>query len=346
MNRVLKKAISFVSAVVMSVSAMTAAAVSAQAASELSIKQTISNKYEVVLKSSQSALFISDLDETDFKFSVPADASMVMINNEGKKVKIKNTTGYDKVYTIGTMYMPYAVTGGANGGGRGIVLLEKDSKFKALLQNGSFLGKGKLYDRVSCASDGITAVSGKTTYYYGFDGKLIGKLKISTPIFVDGYDKSSKTYVAHEVVDDFDTPVDYYLIKGNKKIKTFKDCNPYCCGMRVIDGKSYLYIGGYDDEWNYSEEYYTMKGKKAPNVTYEQVYTPWETPEYPVTITNDWDNGKLILTNTATGKKIKSYNTNRSMLYLSCAGITPLENGKYFFISCNKDCTKFGCITF
>lgn len=336
MNRVLKKAVSFFSAVVVSVSALAAGTVSAQAASSVKLKQAISNNYEAVVSLENSALFISDVDSNGGAFTIPKSAKMVMMNNEGKTVKLKNTTGFDKIYTIGTMYQPYVVGQNFEWSVMGnLIILNSGNKYTALLENGKFLEKGKLFDRISYNTY-ITAASGKTNYVYDTNGKLIGKFKVNPSVTCVGYDKSSKTFVAYQAED---YSYHYYLIKGNKIIKTFKNCYPSSMGMVTVNKKNYLHIRNDDGEF-----YYSMKGKKA-NVTYTYDYSS-SAPDCAVTLTDDYDNHKLVLKNAKTGKVLKSYAYNEKMWYHYFNSIHTLKNGKSFFISWNKKCTKFGCLLF
>lgn len=191
MNRVLKKAVSFLTAVVVSASAFAAAVVPASATSaKTAAKQTLDNSYDMVTVFNNGAFFSSK-------------SKYVLVDNAGKKVTVKNTVGFDKIYLPVTMADPAPATEGFNVTNWSYVLVGKGGKFAAILQNGKYLANGKFFDSIDQCGDNITAVIGNTTYIYSAKGKKLAEIKGGKYGELFEFDAASKVSIFKKV-DSYD----------------------------------------------------------------------------------------------------------------------------------------------
>ncbi len=249
MNRVLKKAVSFLTAVVVGASAFAATVVPASAASaKLTAKQAVANSYDTVTIFDNGAFFSSK-------------SKYVMVDNTGKKISVKNTIGFNKIYAPVTMADPAPSTEKINVVGWPYVLVGKGDKVAAILQNGKFLADGKLFDHIEECGDNIAAVSGNTTYIYSVKGKKIAEIKGGKYGEISEFDPASKVSVFEKVdsYNDWGYADEYTITVLNKSGKVLvKESNISSVSMFTVGKKSYikLYTKTYDSVT------YDVKGNK------------------------------------------------------------------------------------
>ena len=187
MNRVLKKAVSFLTAVVVGASAFAATVVPASADSaKLTAKQAVANSYDTVTIFDNGAFFSSK-------------SKCVLVDNTGKKISVKNTIGFNKIYAPVTQADPAPSTEKINVVGWPYVLVGKGDNVAAILQNGKFLADGKLFNHIEECGDNIAAVSGNTTYIYSVKGKKIAEIKGGKYGEISEFDPASKVSVFEKV---------------------------------------------------------------------------------------------------------------------------------------------------
>lgn len=146
----------------------------------------VKNNYDAVLGFSNGAFFIKNLD-----FS--SKSKYVMVNSKGKAVNVKNTIGFDKVYTINTRGMvessnPNYMSGYNNAC---CVVVGKGKKYAAILSSGKYLENGKLFDSIPAVTGFITAISGKKTFIYDESGKKLLTINSNSVGYCIDFDYSS-----------------------------------------------------------------------------------------------------------------------------------------------------------
>ncbi len=261
MNRVLKKAVSFLTAVVVGASAFAATVVPASAASaKLTAKQSVANSYDTVTIFENGAFFSSK-------------SKCVLVDNTGKKINIKNTIGFNKIYAPATLADPAPSTEKVNVVGWPFVIVGKDDKVAAILQNGKFLADGKLFDHIEECGDNIAAVSGNTTYIYSVKGKKIAEIKGGKYGEISEFDPASKVSVFEKVdsYDDWgyvDKATITILDKSGKVLA--KESNVRWTSMYTVGKDKYLQVNASPNDYMI-KIYYDMKGKKLTDEKAEQI---------------------------------------------------------------------------
>lgn len=327
MNRILKKAVSFISAVAMSASVFMTMPVTASAAtSSLKTSQTVSNNYDVCIAMDSGVFFMSGTKNgNDDSFGISSKTSMVMLTSGGKKLTIKNTAGYDKVYASITPGYSYGSSSGD------FVALGKDGKRAVLLTNGKYLENGKLFDSVTGTGGCIAATTGKTTYYYTSAGKTLAK---SSSDYKYNYDEASGTLLLSKTAS-YGYKVS--VVKGGKTLATLK--SKYLPAFETIGTTTYISTYSTSAKSSSSNApvvdtgenniYYTLKGKKASSLN---VNTPGnlslsydynrDNDNWEITVTDK--NGKEVLSCTA--KNSPSCWTINGNLILSCGRLYIIDD--------------------
>ena len=249
MNRVLKKAVSFLTAVVVGASAFAATVVPASAASaKLTAKQAVANSYDTVTIFENGAFFSSK-------------SKYVMVDNTGKKINIKNTIGFNKIYAPATLSDPGPSTEKVNVVGWPFVIVGKDDKVAAILQSGKFLANGKLFDLIKECGDNIAAVSGNTTYIYSVKGKKIAEINGGKYGVISEYDPDSKVSVFKKVdsYDDWGYADESTITILNKSGKVLaKESNISAISMFTVGKSEYMRLYTKTGD----RKIYDMKGNK------------------------------------------------------------------------------------
>lgn len=324
MNRVLKKAVSFFTAMAVSTSMLAAASISASAASAVSAKQTLKNSYELALSFDSGAFFATDIKSETMEYTtawgdtrtediiLPEDgAKFYMITSKGKKVQVKNTIGFDKVYSLNTGGGPEMIFADWNFKGSAYdtndgnaVVVGKGDKYAVILSTGKFLAKGKLFDTIVVGNEYITATVGKYTYFYNVtNGKQLAKIKSTTIGICAGYDKSSKTFLTYKgTTVENSWGYDYHLVKGGKIKKSFTS-DKYSSVYFVKSGSKNVVCAATKD-WPRQYEYYTMAGKKTTIKDNDKEINLTPKCEF------DWEarTGRFTVTDSK-GKEILAYDT-------------------------------------
>lgn len=261
MNRVLKKAVSFLTAVVVGASAFAATVVPASAASaKLTAKQAVANSYDTVTIFDNGAFFSSK-------------SKCVLVDNTGKKISVKNTIGFNKIYAPVTQADPAPSTEKINVVGWPYVLVGKGDKVAAILQNGKFLADGKLFNHIEECGDNIAAVSGNTTYIYSVKGKKIAEIKGGKYGEISEFDPASKVSVFEKVdsYDDWgyvDKATITILDKSGKVLA--KESNVRWTSMYTVGKDKYLQVNSSPNDYMI-KIYYDMKGNKLTDEQAEQI---------------------------------------------------------------------------
>lgn len=325
MNRVLKKAASFLAAVVVGASALAAGGVTASAKSGTTAAQLVGNNYDLVIGTSNAAFYVGNCLKTvetkddwgdvekEISVNLTSKSRFVMVNKNGKAVSVKNSIGFDKIYQaasaggvreINLDYNSYddTIDGQHMEGSNSCIIVGKGKKYAAILGSGKFLEKGKLFDKISTYGNSITAVSGKKTFIYDEDGKKVATINSKNAGMCISYDPASKNSLMYYVntTGNWDDRAKEKLVIINskgKELKTFKDRR--AGSFTKINGKTYVAVKSrlYDDP-----EYYTVDGKKAavglsnaaePNLSWNCDYN-YETQKGTLTVTDK--KGKVIYT--------------------------------------------------
>lgn len=253
MNRVLKKAASFLTAVVVSASAFAATVVPASAASaKTTAKQTVANSYDMVTVFENGAFFSSK-------------SKYVLVDNTGKKVSVKNTIGFDKIYTPATMSEPAVVSKGLNITHWPYVLVSKGKKFAAILSSGKYLANGKLFNSIDECGEYIAAASGNTTYVYNAKGKKLATIKGGKYGVLTDYEPDSKVsiFTKAESYDDwgFADKSTVTILDKNSKI-LIQEENVSWASIYTGDNDKYIMVSTINDDYIIESTYYNMKGAK------------------------------------------------------------------------------------
>lgn len=282
MNRAFKKAASFLTALVMGASIMSAGSISASAAStRVSVTQTVKNSNKMALGFSGGVFFASDVksatkkltsawgEEYEGKYlTTSSKAEYTMVTSDGKSVKVKNTIKFDKLYRVSTFGVPTELIYSENASNyyedlAACVVVGKGKKYAGVLSSGKFLANGKYFDSIYVGYDYITAVSGKTTYVYNAAGKQLTKSTVKNLGNAIDYDAGSKTVIMSKDVKDSFRRYDITLLnKSGKAVKSFSNkINGY---FEKVNGKTYLCIVSEDpNDWGGRTDYFTTDGKKA-----------------------------------------------------------------------------------
>ncbi|MBP1544631.1 MAG: hypothetical protein J6A16_11100, partial [Oscillospiraceae bacterium] len=324
MNRVLKKAVSFFTAMAVSTSMLAAASISASAASAVSAKQTLKNSYELALSFDSGAFFATDIKSETMEYTtawgdtrtsdiiLPEDgAKFYMITSKGKKVQVKNTIGFDKVYSLNTgggpemIFADWDFKGAAYDTNDGnAVVVGKGDKYAVILSTGKFLANGKLFDTIVVGNEYISATAGKYTYFYDVSsGKQLAKIKSTDIGICADYDKSSKTFLTYKgTTVENSWGYDYHLVKGGKIKKSFKS-DKYSSVYLVKSGSKNVVCAATND-WPKQYEYYTMAGKKTTIKDNDKEINLTPKCEF------DWETrtGRFTVTDSK-GKEILAYDT-------------------------------------
>lgn len=186
MNRIIRKALSFITAAAIGSSLFVINGVSAAAASAPSVTQAVKDVNELAIGFREGAFFVSNLVENNVEvtdqwgytrttttYSAAKKATITVVDGNGKATKVKNTLGFDKIYTTNTFGNLKAVENKLFEIGENCVVLGVKDKYAVLFNTGKFLENGKTFDNVTVLEGTIMTVSGKTTTVYSIEGKKI-----------------------------------------------------------------------------------------------------------------------------------------------------------------------------
>lgn len=348
MNRVFKKAISFITAIGVSASicANTAFAVSVPT---LSMTKGFSNKYPVAVGMSDSALFITkgSIKKTPVKTEsveefvegneypevvtpnpysgtssensylfIPSDAKLTMVTSSGNKVKIENTVGFDRMFEICSGYYYNTIPiGEMYYEARGPVIAVGDGeKYNVLLENGKFLDEKTMYDSVGCSGGLIAATKGNNTTFFTTTGTKVLTLKNNKYGSAVCYSSTAKQIVFARSNAEEGWKTDYTVIdQSGKVIKIFKGLSSYYefSYIKGKDGKAYLFRDG-SQIINGVNAYYDLTGNqvKESDVIHTDTYTLAAYPN---------DQGKFTVKNNS-GSVLLSVDCKISSAYAAAAG--------------------------
>ena len=303
MKRPIKKALSFLTAAMITVTASIGSITASAAAPSSSIKasQLISESYSSVIGTSEGALFVSKSSikeeshtddygytSTTKYYNVGSDADIQLVNKSGKKVKVSNTIGFTRIYEICSGYnwstnsnrydisvKYYEARGAVLGVGKG------DGKVAVLLPDGSFLENGKYFDDAAGTGSLISVISGSNTIYYTTSGKKLTSIKTGKYGDLYSYDISNKAFMFRQ----YDSAKSTYVFTVlNSSGKTFKYKTSAWRGAGFTeDNKNNLIVYGYkyDKKDNAVYTYYDLNGSK--------ISEPASTTKYALTYTIDLD---------------------------------------------------------
>ena len=325
MNRVVKKAVSFVAALGVSVTLCSNVATAASTRT-LSMTQVFSNKFPIAVGMSESTLFINngstkkemvktENEEKERSYiSIPSDATLTMVTSSGNKVKVANTLNFDRMFDICSEYYYNTIPlSEMYYESRGPVIAVGDGKkYNVLLENGKFLNEKTMYDSVSCSGGLIAATLGKNTEFYTTTGTKVLTLENNKFGSVACYSNTAKQIVFVKSNAKEEWKADYTVTdRSGKVIKTFKDLSPYCefSFIKGKDGKTYLFR---DESQVYEgkSEYFDLTGKKVKESTVVGSYA---------LVTNANDKGKFTVKNSS-GNVLLSIDCNVSSAYAAASG--------------------------
>lgn len=323
MNRIFKKAISFVTAIAVTVT-FTANAAIAASASTLSMTRVYTNKYPIAVGMSDSTLFITKgstkkttvktqfSEEERSYISIPSDAKLTMVTSSGNKVKIKNTIGFDRMFDICSDYYSNTIpVEDKYYESRGPVIAVGDGKkYSVLLENGKFLSEKMMYDSVSYSCGIITATIENKTSFFTTTGKKLLVSENNKYGSAVCYNITAKQIVFGKQNNNYG--VDYTVVDFNGKvIKAFKNLswNEEFSYIKGKDGKTYLFRDS-SNVYNGVSGYYDLTGKKVKEGTVVKTYA---------LATNGNDNGKFTVKN-RNGSILLSIDCKISSAYAAASG--------------------------
>lgn len=343
MNRVLKKAISFVTAFGVSAAICANTAIAASTTT-LSMTKVYSNKFPVAVGMSDSTLFISkgSVKKTAVKTEsveenedyvdvvaparipekshgesylyIPSDAKLTMVTSSGNKVNVKNTIGFDRIFDICSSYYyntipiedKYYESRGP------IIAVGDGKKYNVLLENGKFLSEKTMYDSVSYSGGLIAAATGNNTTFFTTTGTKVLTLKNNKYGSVVCYSSSAKQIIFGKSNAKEDWKVDYTVTdRSGNVIKTFKGLSSYdeFSYIKGKDGKTYLFRDA-SNTYNGVNGYYDLTGKKVNESVVVGTYA---------LVTNNNDNGKFTVKNKK-GSLLLSIDCKVSSAYAAASG--------------------------
>ncbi len=318
MNRILKKAISFVTALGVSVT-ICANAATAASTTTLSMTKAYSNKFPIAVGMSDSILFITkgstkktivktEFDEKERSYTyIPSDAKLTMVTSSGNKVKVENTVEFDRMFDICSSYYYNTIpVGDMYYESRGPVIAVGDGeKYNVLLENGKFLNEKTMYDSVSYSGGLIAATTGNNTTLFTTTGTKVITLKNNKFGSVVCYSNVAKQIILSKPNVKEYWKADYTVINySGNVIKTFKGLysdNKFSY-IKGKDGKTYIY--------NEANEYYDLTGKKVKESTVVGTYA---------LVTNANDKGKFTVKK-SNGSVLLSIDCKISSAYAAASG--------------------------
>lgn len=317
MNRVLKKAISFITALGVSAAICANTAIAASTTT-LSMTKVYSNKFPIAVGMSDSTLFISkgsakktivktEFDEQERSYLyIPSDAKLTMVTSSGNKVKVANTVSFDRIFDICSSYYYNTIpVEDKYYEARGPVIAVGDGeKYNVLLENGKFLNEKTMYDSVSYSGGLITAITGNNTEFFTTTGKKVITLENNKYSSVVCYSNAAKQIIFSKPNAEDDWKVDYTVtdFSGNV-IKTFKGLYSYYefSYIKGKDGKTYILR---NDIYGGANEYYDLTGKKVKESTVVGTYALVTNCNDKGTFTVKNSNGSVLLS--IDGTKVSS----------------------------------------
>lgn len=325
MNRVLKKAISFITALGVSAAICANTAIAASTTT-LSMTKVYSNKFPIAVGMSDSTLFISkgsakktvvknEFDEQERSYLyIPSDAKLTMVTSSGNKVKVANTVSFDRIFDICSSYYYNTIpVEDKYYEARGPVIAVGDGeKYNVLLENGKFLNEKTMYDSVSYSGGLIAATIENNTTFFTTTGTKVLTLKNNKYGSVVCYSSSAKQIIFGKSNAKEDWKSDYTVTdRSGKVIKTFKGLSPYdeFSYIKGKDGKTYLFRDA-SNTYNGVNEYYDLTGKKVKESVVVGTYA---------LIANDNDNGKFTVKN-RNGSVLLSIDCKISSPYAAASG--------------------------
>lgn len=324
MNRVFKKAISFVTALGVSAAFCANMAIAATT-STLSMTKVYSNKYPIAVGMSDSTLFITkgstkkttvktEFDEKERSYIyIPSDAKLTMVTSSGNKVKVANTVGFDRMFDICSSYYYNTIpVEDMYYESRGPVIAVGDGeKYNVLLENGKFLNEKTMYDSVSYSGGLIAATTGNNTMFFTTTGTKVLTLENNKYGSVVCYSNIAKQIIFGKSNAKEDWKADYTVTDcSGKVIKTFKGLSWYdeFSYIKGKDGKTYLFRDG-SNIYNGVNEYYDLTGKKVKESTVVGTYA----------LVTKYDKGKFTVKN-SNGSVLLSIDCKISSAYAAASG--------------------------
>lgn len=334
MNRIIKKALSFMTAAAITVTCCAASisAASGSAKATMTAIQVLDNKYALAVGLDNGAFYASAYSEEDSddgwskKIVLDQKAELVRVNSSGKVVKVPNTIGFDGVYDISSSYI-YRVNNPFTEAYGKVLGLSKNGKTAVLLENGTLLNDGKLYDSASSRADLISVVSGTTNEIYTMAGKKLCSVKTSFGSLA-GYN-SANNILFFVKLDEKKycytfTP---YNVKTGKSISIeLGGSDSYINIIKGVDKKT-LYLKAYNST-TYETTYYTTSFKKADA----------NKAEVQDKLQERYKSGKILLVDSS-GKTIESFDAEegKGECYSPCLRFS----GNYIHVLKNKTYTVY-----
>ena len=326
MNRVLKKAISFITALGVS-AALCANLATAASTTTLSMTKVYSNKYPIAVGMSDSTLFITkgstkkttvktEFDEEERSYIyIPSDAKLTMVTSSGNKVKVANTVGFDRMFDICSAYYYNTIpVEDMYYESRGPVIAVGDGeKYNVLLENGKFLNEKTMYDSVSYSGGLIAATTGNNTEFFTTTGTKVLTLKNNKFGSVVCYSSSAKQIIFGKSNAKENWKADYTVTDCNGNvIKALKGLSWYdeFSYIKGKDGKTYIFRDG-SNIYNGVNEYYDLTGKKVKESTVVGTYT---------LVTNYNDKSNLFTVKNSNGSVLLSIDCKISSAYAAASG--------------------------
>lgn len=345
MNRILKKAVSFVTALAVS-AALCTNAVMAAPEKTLSMSRVFSNKFPIAVGMSNATLFFSKgstkketiKTESDAKersyISIPSDAKITMVTSSGSKVKIPNTIEFDRMFDIcsGYYYNTIPVSEMYYESRGPVIAVGDGKKYNVLLENGKFLNEKTMYDSVSYSGGVITAVNGNKSTYFTTSGKKLLALENNKYGSAVCYSNTAKQIVFGKSNAKEDWKVDYTVTDfSGKVIKTFKALSAYCefSYIKGKDGKTYLFR---DESQLYGgkSEYFDLTGKKVKESTVVGTYELSASYDDKCKFTVKNSSGSVLLS--IDGTKISSGYTSDSVSDAYAVSAVYSASGDYLYV--------------
>ena len=324
MNRPLKKAIGFLTALTYSAALFCAASMTAAAEdvhgdnrggstaddtwNNYTTSKALDSVNSAAIFGNQFSVYFEAADLSGGSFSFNPETTITMVTEDGTTTKIRNIDNIDTIYSVasGSVITPLAMSNtsvseihtvltGADETSNGGYLYNTnlpflyysrtDGGYSVILPNGTLLEDGKAFDEVVYGGC-VNARIGDTWYFYSLDGERVDDYGL--PGVLEFYDKNTGIRIYRDKDSDAYYPTFHVYNRSNTEFTTINISNVY--GAKALtgyDGEHYVALPYDFDIWDgvYYYDYYDATGTQVP----EEQVIPQEEPEE--TASTDYSRG-------------------------------------------------------
>lgn len=328
MNRPLKKAIGFLTALTYSAALFCAASMTAAAEdvhgdnrggstaddtwNNYTTSKALDSVNSAAIFGNQFSVYFEAADLSGGSFSFNPETTITMVTEDGTTTRIRNVDNIDTIYSVasGSVITPLAMSNtsvseihtvltGADETSSGGYLYNTnlpflyysrtDGGFSVILPNGTLLEDGKAFDEVVYGGC-VNARIGDTWYFYSLDGEPVDDYGL--PGVLEFYDKNTGIRIYRDKESDAYYPTFHVYNRSNTEFTTINISNVY--GAKALtgyDGEHYVALPYEFDIWDgvYYYDYYDATGTQVP----EEQVIPQEEPEE--TASTDYSRGVVYV---------------------------------------------------